>query len=171
MIARVRSHLALGVGGAALAVALAIPAMLLAQAAPTFPTPLPVPKTAQTPAPAKPEPEAKPPAAPSAASAPGGARDPFEPLVTKPAPGEEGQARQLNALKLVGVIWDPVNRDRIRALLETPDGLGYYVQMNEEKFGGKVVAIDRDRVKFSVREQDPGGPSRVRTVELKLGGQ
>jgi len=56
----------------------------------------------------------------------------------------------------------------IRALVETPDGLGYYVRLNEEKFGGKVVAIERDRVRFSVREQDPGGQTRVRTVELKL---
>jgi hypothetical protein len=40
--------------------------------------------------------------------------------------------------------------------------------MNEEKFGGRVVAIERDRVRFSVREQDPSGQSRVRMVELKL---
>ena len=56
----------------------------------------------------------------------------------------------------------------IRALVETPDGLGYYLRLNDEKFGGKVVAIDRDKVQFSVREQVPGGTARVRTVELKL---
>ena len=71
-------------------------------------------------------------------------------------------------MRLVGVVWDPVRRDQIRALVETPDGLGYYVRMNEEKFGGRVVAIERDRVRFSVREQDPSGQSRVRMVELKL---
>jgi Tfp pilus assembly protein PilP len=74
----------------------------------------------------------------------------------------------LSGLRLVGVVWDPVRRDQIRALVETPDGLGYYVRMNEEKFGGRVVAIERDRVRFSVKEQDPSGQSRVRMVELKL---
>jgi Tfp pilus assembly protein PilP len=74
----------------------------------------------------------------------------------------------LSGVRLVGVVWDPVRRDQIRALVETPDGLGYYVRMNEEKFGGRVVAIERDRVRFSVREQDPSGQARVRMVELKL---
>jgi hypothetical protein len=69
------------------------------------------------------------------------------------------------------VIWDAKNREQVRALVETPDGLGYYVRLNEEKFGGKVVAIERDRVRFSVREQVPGAAARERTVELKLGGQ
>ncbi len=68
----------------------------------------------------------------------------------------------------MGVVWEPSHREQIRALVETPDGLGYYVRMNEEKFGGKVVAIERDRVRFTVREQDPSGQARVRTVELKL---
>ena len=108
---------------------------------------------------------------PSAPGAPtpaptGGERDPFEPLVSKPREGEDRPS--LSGLRLVGVMWDAGRRDQIRALVETPDGLGYYLRVNEEKFGGKVVAIDRDRVKFSVREQDPGGQVRTRTVELKL---
>jgi hypothetical protein len=118
------------------------------------------------------------PAAPAAGTAPAapGARDPFDPLITKPVetvgPGATPEQRQpLSGIKLVGVIWDTRDRDRIRALVETPEGLGYYVRVNEEKFGGKVVAIERDRVRFSVREQIPGGPVRVRTVELKLGGE
>ena len=52
----------------------------------------------------------------------------------------------LSGLRLVGVVWDASRRDQIRALVETPDGLGYYVRMNEEKFGGRVVAIERDRI-------------------------
>lgn len=162
--------------GPALAVCLALPAMLFAQAVPKLPPQLPVPKA--TPKPEVPEiarplqpaqygQAAAPPAAPAAPAGvrPEG-RDPFEPLVTK-AP--EGESRpSLSGVRLVGVVWDPVRRDLIRALVETPDGLGYYVRLNEEKFGGKVVAIERDRVRFSVREQDPGGQTRVRTVELKL---
>lgn len=163
--------------GPALAVCLALPATLFAQAVPKLPPQLPVPRA--TPKPEVPEiarplqpaqygQVAAPPAAPAA---PAGVRraqgrDPFEPLVTK-AP--EGESRpSLSGVRLVGVVWDPGRRDLIRALVETPDGLGYYVRLNEEKFGGKVVAIERDRVRFSVREQDPGGQTRVRTVELKL---
>jgi Tfp pilus assembly protein PilP len=119
----------------------------------------PAPAPAPTPTPAAP-------AKPASPGAPAADRDPFEPLVTK-AP--EGEARpSLSGVRLVGVIWDPARKEQIRALVETPDGLGYYVRMNEEKFGGKVVAIERDRVRFAVREQDPSGQNRVRTVELKL---
>ncbi len=172
---RTSSQFARWIGGAAVVVGLAAPTVLHAQvptpgtlvqvppsAVPKFPT-LPTPQTAPAPAaapaqPAKPEPAKAEPRAEG--------RDPFDPLVTK-AP--EGESRpSLSGVRLVGVIWDPVRRDQIRALLETPDGLGYYVRLNEEKFGGKVVAIERDRVRFSVREQDPGGQARVRTVELKL---
>jgi hypothetical protein len=163
-----------------MAVGLAIPASVFAQATTKPPTELPVPKSgagakeipgvarplqAQSPAPA-PAPAA--PAAPSPAPAAGQSegRDPFTPLITKAPEGENRPS--LSGLRLVGVMWDPARRDQVRALVETPDGLGYYVRVNEEKFGGRVVAIERDRVRFSVREQDPTGQTRTRTVELKL---
>ena len=163
--------------GPALAVCLALPATLFAQAVPKLPPQLPVPRATPKPEvpeiarplqPAQPGQAAAPTAAPAPAPAgvrPDG-RDPFEPLVTKAPEGENRPS--LSGVRLVGVVWDPGRRDLIRALVETPDGLGYYVRLNEEKFGGKVVAIERDRVRFSVREQDPGGQTRVRTVELKL---
>jgi hypothetical protein len=68
----------------------------------------------------------------------------------------------------VGVIWDVKDAEQIRALVETPDGLGYYLRLNDEKFGGKVVALERDRVRFVVREEIPGVGTRDRTVELRL---
>jgi hypothetical protein len=171
------------VGAAVVVACLVVPPALLAQmptpgapvtmppsATPKFPT-LPDPQAAPAAAPAAPRP-----AAPAAGGTSGAAaqpakpgpegRDPFEPLVTV---GPEGENRpSLSGLRLAGVVWDPVRRDLIRALVETPDGLGYYVRMNEEKFGGKVVAIERNLVRFTVREQDPTGQSKVRTVELKL---
>jgi hypothetical protein len=52
--------------------------------------------------------------------------------------------------------------------VETPDGLGYYLRLNEERFGGKVTALERDRVRFLVREQPPGAPARERTIELRI---
>jgi hypothetical protein len=139
-----------------------------AQSQPKFPTPLPVPKTpAQTPA--TPAPAAPAPAAPAAgAPAPSGPRDPFEPLVRKLEPGQERKVQEVASLKLVGIIWEPRDPGAIRALVETPDGLGYYLRLNEEKFGGKVVALERDRVRFVVREDVPGVGARERTVELRL---
>jgi hypothetical protein len=164
-----------------IAACVAVPVVAATQATTKLPEKLPVPQTTPgidpsvgkplqpaTTAQAAPAPAAPAPAAPGTpAPAPAaGDRDPFSPLVTKAAEGE--MRPSLSGVRLVGVVWDPVRRDQIRALVETPDGLGYYVRMNEEKFGGRVVAIERDRVRFSVREQDPSGQSRVRMVELKL---
>lgn len=145
-----------------------------AQSQPKFPVPLPTPKTSGSPAtpaqaqvPAPPAGSPAPPAA-GAPATPGGARDPFEPLVRKLEPGEDRRAQEVTNLKLVGVLWDTKDADAIRALVETPDGLGYYLRLNEEKFGGKVVAVERDRVRFVVREEVPGAGTRERTVELRL---
>jgi hypothetical protein len=155
--------------------ATAVAASLLAAAAwaqsqPKFPTPLPVPKSPEpTAAPsATPAPAAAPGAPAPGAPAPGGPRDPFEPLVRKAAPGEERRIQEVANLKLVGVLWDVKDPETIRALVETPDGLGYYLRLNEEKFGGKVVAVERDRVRFVVREDIRGVGVRERTVELRL---
>jgi hypothetical protein len=135
-----------------------------AQSQPKFPTPLPVPKA--------PGPTVAPSATPTPAAAgtpaPSGPRDPFEPLVRRLDPGEERKVQEVANLKLVGIVWDVKDPETIRALVETPDGLGYYLRLNEEKFGGKVVALERDRVRFVVREEVPGVGTRERTVELRL---
>jgi hypothetical protein len=158
-------------GGMRLAVVIAaslLAAGAWAQSSPKMPTPLPVPKTAapatapaETPAPAAPAPAA------GTTTAPAGPRDPFEPLVRKAEPGE-GKVQEVANLRLVGIIWDAKDAEQIRALVETPDGLGYYLRLNDEKFGGKVVALERDRVRFVVREDIPGAGTRERTVELRL---
>ena len=157
-----------GSGGLRLATVVAaslLTAVAWAQSQPKFPTPLPVPKA---PAPST-APSATPAPAPSAgAPAPGAPRDPFEPLVRKLDPGEERKVQEVASLKLVGIVWDPKDSEAIRALVETPDGLGYYLRLNEEKFGGKVVALERDRVRFVIREDIPGAGTRERTVELRL---
>jgi Tfp pilus assembly protein PilP len=163
---------------AALAASLAVPATSLAQA-PKLPQQLPVPRAVPKPEvpeiarPLRPgQPgqagQTAPPAPPQPTSpaSPAGPRDPFTPLVTRAPEGENRPS--LSGLRLVGVVWDPVHRDQIRALVETPDGLGYYVRVNEQKFGGTVVGIDRNSVRFTVSDQDPGGQRRTRTVELKL---
>jgi len=103
---------------------------------------------------------------PAASAQPTG-RDPFVPLVTKPKPEspEAKEAVPIAKIKLVGIIWD---RERTRAMVETPEGLGYVLKENDEVFGGKVVAIQRDRVRFLVREDGEAGKPATRTVELKL---
>jgi hypothetical protein len=159
----------------ALALGLAVPASVFAQATTKPPVGLPVPKEGPKEIPGvarplQPAPSSAPapaPGGPSPVPATGATegRDPFSPLITK---ATESDRPTLSGLRLVGVMWDPARRDQDRALVETEDGLGYYVRLNEEKFGGRVVAIEHDRVRFSVREQDPRGQTRVRTVELKL---
>ena len=141
-----------------------------AQSQPKLPTPLPVPKTSTpeaAPATTPPSATSAPPTG-GAPAAPSGPRDPFEPLVRRLEPGEQRKTQEVANLKLVGIIWDAKNAEQIRALVETPDGLGYYLRLNEEKFGGKVVALERDRVRFVVREEIPGVGTRDRTVELRL---
>jgi hypothetical protein len=156
--------LAIVAGGTGLALA----GTLYAQSQPKLPSPPPVPPTQGAPAPPAAAPAPATPGTPATGAAPGtGPRDPFSPLV-QPQKPEERQQQEITGLRLVGIVWDPRARDQVRALVETPDGLGYYLRVNDEKFGGTVTAIEQDRIQFAVREQIPGGPTRVRTVELKL---
>lgn len=155
-----------GLGLATIVAGSLLAAAAWAQSQPKFPTPLPAPKA---PAPAV-APTAPPAPAAAAAGAPAsaGPRDPFEPLVRRLDPGEERKTQDVANLRLVGILWDARDTESIRALVETPDGLGYYLRLNEEKFGGKVVALERDRVRFVIREDVPGVGTRERTVELRL---
>jgi hypothetical protein len=154
-------------GAGLLAVGLAAPGLAPAQSQPKLPSPPPTPRTPAAAAPAPAAPAAPAPVPAPAAEAPAGGRDPFSPLV-RPQSDEERQAQEISGLRLVGVVWDPKARDQIRALVQTPDGLGYYLRVNDEKFGGTVTTIERDRVQFSVKETLPGGQVRTRTVELRL---
>jgi Tfp pilus assembly protein PilP len=159
---------------ATVATACLLAASAWAQSQPTLPTPLPVPSAPASPAP--PAPAAAPVAPAAGTPAPGGSRDPFEPLVrpvqpsqpSQPSQPGERRVQELETLKLVGILWDAKDPQMIRALVETPDGLGYYLRLNEQKFGGKVVAVERDRVRFVVREQIQGARTQERTVEIRL---
>lgn len=105
---------------------------------------------------------------PASATVPVGPRDPFVPLVMKGGPPAE--RRPLSGLRLAGLIWDSsATTQEIRALVETPDGLGYIVRLDDRRFGGQVIAIGRDRVRFSVIDE-AAGQSRVQLIDLKLDG-
>src|SRR5262249_22656801 len=130
--------------GPGLVVCLALlPATLFAQAVPKLPSELPVPKSApktsdpEVARPLQPAQSAEPaPASQPAWPAPSGpapagprpdGRDPFDPLITRAPEGENRPS--LSGLRLVGVMWDPARKEQVRALVETPDGLGYYVRL------------------------------------------
>jgi type IV pilus assembly protein PilP len=87
-----------------------------------------------------------------------GRRDPLEPLVKEKPPESLTpvgvtpgrplgplERFDMSALKLVGIVWGELGR---RALIKAPDGKGYFVTVNSYmgKYGGKVVAIEDDRV-------------------------
>lgn len=99
---------------------------------------------------------------------PAGVRDPFIPLVNRADPAQ--QRPVLSGLRLAGLIWDPKVAEQIRALVETPEGLGYILRLNDQRFGGKVVAIGHDRLRFSVVDQTAPGDFRIRLLDLKLDG-
>src|SRR5262249_53558613 len=79
---------------------------------------------------------------------PANIRDPFLPLVG--AAVEPPRRPTLSGLRLTGLIWDPKATEQPRALVETADGLGYILQLHDQRFGGRVVAIGPDRLRFSV---------------------
>jgi hypothetical protein len=96
---------------------------------------------------------------------PAGIRDPFIPLVG--AAVQAPQRPTLSGLRLTGLIWDPNSAEQTRALVETAEGLGYIMRLHDQRFGGRVVAIGPDRLRFSVVDQS-AGQFRVQLVELRL---
>lgn len=94
---------------------------------------------------------------------PHGRRDPMEPLVKEQPPEqlvpvEDTLKRSLgplerydiSALKLVAIMWGDLGR---RALVKAPDGKGYFVAVNTYmgKYGGKVIAVEKDKVVIEER--------------------
>lgn len=93
---------------------------------------------------------------------PQGRRDPMEPLVKERPPEQlvpvDDPKRPLgplerydiSALKLVAIMWGDLGR---RALVKAPDGKGYFVTVNTYmgKHGGKVIAVEKDKVVIEER--------------------
>jgi len=131
-------------------------------ASPTPPRP-PQQKVATAPG----QPGATPGAAPvnlgPATYAPKDRRDPFHPLVDPP---REEKALDVGGYKLSGIVWQ---RQQYFALLETPDGLGHILKVND-RLGpnARVKEITKDAVLIEMKEEDVARKGQVRTIRLEL---
>lgn len=94
---------------------------------------------------------------------PEGRRDPFHPLVEPP---KEETALDVAGYKLAGIVWQ---QKQYFALLETPDGIGHILKVND-KLGpdARVKEITKDAVLIEMKEKDPVNKGQVRTIRLEL---
>ena len=90
-------------------------------------------------------------------------RDPFHPLVEPP---REEKALDIGGYKLSGIVWQ---RQQYFALLETPDGLGHILKVND-RLGpsARVKEITKDAVLIEMKDEDPAKKGQVRTIRLEL---
>lgn len=109
-----------------------------------------------------------------------GRRDPFDSLVKdKLAIIETGpvidpnrprgplERFDLSALKLMGIVWGELGR---RAVIRAPDGKGYFVTVGTYlgQNGGKIMAIEDDRMVIEERYRDTEGNVIGKTLTIPL---
>ena len=92
-----------------------------------------------------------------------GRRDPFQPLVEPPS---EETAIDVGGYKLSGIVWQ---RNQFFALLETPDGLGHILKV-DDRLGpdARVKEITKDAVLIEMKGRKMEGRPQVRTIRLEL---
>lgn len=90
-------------------------------------------------------------------------RDPFRPLVEPP---REETALDIGGYKLAGIVWQ---RKQYFALLETPDGLGHILKVND-RLGpnARVKAISKDTVVIEMKDESARSSGQVRVIKLEL---
>ena len=130
-------------------------------------------REAPAPAPAPPGPAVPPAAsAPSPATAvepqsvyqPEGRRDPFWHVVAGRSVEEAGE--DYASLKVAGIMWQ---RQGYYALVETADGLGHILRVNDPLGKtGRVRQITPEAVVIEVRAKDFAGRLHTRTITLEL---
>jgi Tfp pilus assembly protein PilP len=109
-----------------------------------------------------------------------GRRDPLEILVKEKPPVVEAgpvidpqrprgplERFDLSALKLMGIVWGERGR---RAVIRAPDGKGYFITvgMYMGQNGGKVIAIEEDRLIVEERHRDQQGDIIGKTLTIQL---
>jgi hypothetical protein len=138
------------------------------EAPPPAPPSRPPPKVAAAPAPGQKGPSA-PEGAPvnlgPATYSPKDRRDPFHPLVEPP---REEKALDIGGYKLSGIVWQQKQKQYF-ALLETPDGLGHILKVND-KLGpnARVREITKDAVLIEMKDEAGQSGGKVRTIRLEL---
>ena len=126
--------------------------------APTPPGPA-VPSAAAAPRPA-------PAVEPQTVYQPEGRRDPFRDVLDARLAEDGGEGIDYAGIKVAGIVWQ---RRGNTALVETADGLGHILRVNDPLGKtGRVRQITQDTVVIEVRGKDFTGRSHTRTITLEL---
>lgn len=147
---------------AALAAGLFLLAVACSREAPA-PAPPPPPRPAQAPAaPTKPATAVE----PQFAYKPEGRRDPFRNIVDARLTEEGPEGIDYSSLKVAGIVWQ---RQGYFALVETADGLGHILRVNDPLGKtGRVRQITPEGVVIEVRAKDFSGRLQTRTITLEM---
>jgi Tfp pilus assembly protein PilP len=81
-------------------------------------------------------------------------------------PPKEETALDVAGYKLSGIVWQ---QKQYFALLETPDGIGHILKVND-KLGpnARVKAITKNAVLIEMKETGPPNEGKARTIRLEL---
>lgn len=94
---------------------------------------------------------------------PEGRRDPFNSLVEPPS---EETAVDVGGYKLSGIVWQ---QNQFFALLETPDGLGHILKVDDRLGpGARVKEITKDAVLIEMTGRQVTGRPGARMIRLEL---
>jgi predicted RNA-binding protein with RPS1 domain len=81
-------------------------------------------------------------------------------------PPREEKALDIGGYKLSGIVWQ---RKQYFALLETPDGLGHILKVNDQLGpNARVKEITKDAVLIEMKEETAARRGQVRTIRLEL---
>ncbi|WP_456324324.1 pilus assembly protein PilP [Desulfonauticus submarinus] len=108
-----------------------------------------------------------------------GKPDPFVPFINKVVSTSKKRKRagltplekiDVTQLRVVGILWDPEQPDRARAMVELPDGKGFILKPGiiVGRNDGKVVKITPDNVIVDEEVVDIFGELKKKQVVLKL---
>lgn len=146
---------------AALAAGLFLLAVACSREAPA-PAPPPPPRPAQALAAPKPATAVE----PQFAYKPEGRRDPFRNIVDARLTEEGPEGIDYSSLKVAGIVWQ---RQGYFALVETADGLGHILRVNDPLGKtGRVRQITAESVVIEVRAKDFSGRVQTRTITLEM---
>lgn len=128
------------------------------------PPPPPPPRPATAPPPAAPAPATA--VEPRFTYRSEGRRDPFRNILDARLVEEGAEGIDYSSLKVAGIVW---GRQAYFALVETADGLGHILRVNDPLGKtGKVRQITPEGVVIEVRAKDFSGRLQTRTITLEM---